>query len=58
MMHIKKKEIINPGMVAARNNLPMDCSVIMPYTIRVILGGMRLPRVPPTATIPADSFLL
>src|SRR4030042_616380 len=49
---------ISPGMVAARNNLPMDVSVIMPNTIRVTLGGMRLPRVPPTAMIPVAGLLL
>jgi hypothetical protein len=58
MVHIKSKEMITPGMVAAKNNLPMDCSVMMPYIIRVTLGGMRLPRVPPTAMIPEERLLL
>jgi hypothetical protein len=31
---------------------------IIPYTISVILGGLRLPRVPRTARTPSDSFLL
>src|SRR3990172_10665982 len=37
MIKINNKETITPGTVAARNNLPMDVSVIMPYTIRVTL---------------------
>jgi hypothetical protein len=56
MITIKKKAIISPGTSPARNNLPMDCSVIMPNTIRVTLGGMRIPRVPTVATIPVESF--
>src|SRR4030042_3975862 len=58
MMKINNEEMITPGTVAARNNLPMDVSVIIPKTIRVTLGGMRLPRVPETAMIPVESFLL
>src|SRR4030042_2616917 len=58
MMKINNKETISPGTGAARNNLPMDVSVIIPNTIRVTLGGMRLPRVPETAMIPVESFLL
>ncbi len=45
-------------MSPARKSLPMDCSVMIPKTMRVTLGGMRIPRVPTVATIPVESFLL
>jgi hypothetical protein len=58
MVNTKNKAIISPGIIPARNNLPIDCSVMMPSTMRVTLGGMSMPSVPTVATIPVESFLL
>ena len=41
-----------PGSIPAMNSLPMDCSVSIPYTINTVLGGIRIPRLPPAATVP------
>ncbi len=57
MMQMKNTATIRPGMIPARKSLPMDCSVMIPKTISVTLGGIRIPSVPTEATIPVESFL-
>src|SRR3989339_365784 len=42
-----------PGRIPAMNNFPMDCSVRMPYTIKMVDGGINIPRLPAAATVPA-----
>src|SRR5512139_461123 len=44
-----------PGRIPEISNLPIDCSVSIPYTTNPMLGGMRKPRVPPAATLPVES---
>ncbi len=44
-----------PGRIPAMKSSPMDCSVRMPYTIKITLGGIRIPRLPPAATTPVAS---
>ncbi len=44
-----------PGRIPAMKSLPMDCSVRMPYTMKITLGGMRIPRLPAEATTPVAS---
>ncbi len=41
-----------PGMMPAMNNLPMSCSVMMPYTASTVDGGSMAPSVPPAAMTP------
>lgn len=53
-----RKEIRSPGSTPARKSFPMDCCVMMPKMISVMLGGMRIPKVPTEATMPFESFLL
>src|SRR6056300_2064688 len=50
---MKRPTSISPGKTPAKNSRPMDVSVAIPYTIIVIDGGMRIPRVPPAAIEPA-----
>lgn len=57
IMIMKKKEMSNAGNIPARNSFPIDCSVMIPNMIIVILGGKRIPMVPTLATIPVDNFL-
>ncbi len=57
MVKMKKAAIISPGMSPARNSFPIDCSVMIPKTISVTLGGMSTPSVPTVATIPVESRL-
>ena len=57
MMPMKNRAMIRPGTRPARKSFPIDCSVMMPKTISVTLGGMRMPRVPTMATTPVESFL-
>ena len=49
----KKITNMTPGPIAARNNLPNDCSDATEYKIMVIDGGNKIPKVPPAAMIPA-----
>ena len=35
-----------PGRMPARKSSPMDCSVRIPYTMKITLGGIRMPRLP------------
>ena len=63
MKHIKRIQTVNreertiPGRIPAIKSLPMESSVCIPYTIRTMLGGMRIPRVPPAATVPVANAL-
>jgi hypothetical protein len=47
----------SPGKIPAMKRAPIDCSVIRPYIIRKMVGGMRQPRVPTIATSPVPSVL-
>src|SRR3972149_6759761 len=49
---MKKLDIMSPGKRPARKSLPTDWSAMAPYTMKKILGGIRIPRVPPAATEP------
>src|SRR5690554_4065011 len=49
---IKLPAIIRPGIIPARNRSTMDSSVITPYTIIGIDGGISMPSVPPAAIKP------
>ena len=42
-------------MIAAVNNLPIDCSAMMPKTMSAPDGGVSEPSVPPAATAPEAS---
>ena len=44
-----------PGMTPDMNSAPIDCSVMTPNTIIGMLGGMRMPSVPPAATIAPEN---
>ena len=51
---------ITPGRKPAMNSSPMDCSAMIPYRIMMVLGGMRMPSVPPAASTPVarpESYL-
>ena len=43
-----------PGMMPAANSFPTDSPVIMPYRMKDVEGGIRMPRVPPAAMEPQD----
>ena len=49
---------ISPGITAAMNRLWIEVSVIRPYTIRTIEGGIMVPSEPPTHTVPIARFWL
>jgi hypothetical protein len=57
MVRAKSAAMMIPGMMPPRKSRPMDCSVMMPKTIRVTLGGMRMPSVPTLATTPVERRL-
>ena len=42
-----------PGRIPATNSSPMSARVRMPYTTITTDGGIRIPRVPPAATVAA-----
>jgi hypothetical protein len=46
-----------PGIIPAKNNLPIDVSVMRPYTIRATLGGIMEPNDPTVATVPVEILL-
>lgn len=46
-----------PGKIPAAKSLPMDCSVSIPYTIKITLGGIRIPRLPAAATVPVARLI-
>ncbi len=41
--------------MAAVNNVPIDCSAMMPKTMSAPEGGIICPSVPPAATEPVAS---
>ena len=41
-----------PGKIPAINRSPMEVSVMTPYKIMAMLGGIKIPRVPPAAVTP------
>ena len=43
---------MSPGMTPAMNSRPIEVSVAMPYRMKVIDGGMRIPSVPPAQIEP------
>ena len=43
---------ISPGSTPARNSRPIEVSVAMPYRMKVIDGGIRIPSVPPAQIDP------
>ena len=55
---LSKKTIANkiPGIIAAINKSPMDCSVSIPYKIRSKLGGINIPRTEDPATTPTENL--
>ncbi len=55
MVIIKRTVKRRPGRSPAIKSLPMDCSVCMPYTMNITLGGISIPRLPPAATTPVAS---
>jgi len=57
MYRIYSPERSSPGNMAPANNFPTEISAIGPYMTSMMLGGMRMPRVPPAATAPAESDL-
>ena len=46
-----------PGITPPMNNEPVDSSVMLEKTIIALLGGIRIPRVPPAARRPRDNLL-
>ena len=42
-----------PGPIPAINNADIFVSVIIPSRIKIVLGGMSTPNVPPAAIVPA-----
>ena len=44
-----------PGTMAAANSLAMFCSVKMAYTTSGTDGGIRMPKVPPAASVAVES---
>ena len=48
---------IRPGIKPAMNMSPMDCPVMIPYSTMTVLGGMRMPSVPPAAMQPVARVL-
>ena len=44
-----------PGMKPARNRRPMDSPTVKPYSTSRMLGGIRMPSVPPAAREPTTS---
>ena len=52
MVATNSAESSKPGSTPAANSFPIDCSVSIPYTIKMTLGGIRMPRLPAAATVP------
>jgi hypothetical protein len=55
---MKREESINPGTIAAANNRTIETCNVGPMTTSIMLGGMRMPRVPPAVIAPAESATL
>ena len=45
-----------PGKIAAANKSITGISIIGPITTSIILGGIKIPKVPPAVIVPAASF--
>jgi hypothetical protein len=43
MVTANDRAMMRPGMMPARNNLPMEVSVRSPYRINTTLGGISIP---------------
>ena len=55
---MKKIVSMTPGRIPAANNCPIDCSVSIPYTMKMVLGGMRMPIAPAEAMEPVERVSL
>ena len=45
-----------PGTIAAANKSVTGISIIGPITTSIILGGIKIPKVPPAVIVPAANF--
>jgi hypothetical protein len=55
-IHKQKSNVtMMPGTTPPRNRRPIDVSVAMPYRIKVTLGGISIPSVPPATIAPVAS---
>ena len=45
-----------PGIIAAANKSITGISIIGPITTSIILGGIKIPKVPPAVIVPAASL--
>ena len=45
-----------PGMMAAANKSITGISIIGPITTSIILGGIKIPKVPPAVIVPAANL--
>src|SRR3989339_379982 len=52
MARMKREASRSPGRIPAIKSFPMDSSVSIPKIMNPMLGGIRMPRVPPAATQP------
>ena len=43
-----------PGRTPAAKSRPIDCSAIIPYRMKPVLGGISIPSVPPAAILPVE----
>ena len=46
---------VNPGITAPINKLPTETCIISAMIINIILGGIRIPKVPDAAITPVES---
>ena len=44
-----------PGKIAAANSRATETCITGPMTTSIMLGGIRMPRVPPAVIVPALS---
>ena len=51
-------ERIRPGIMAPAKSFPTDRAAWSAMTTNIILGGMRIPSVPPAHMLPQASLLL
>ena len=52
-----KDASIIPGIIAAANKSVTGISRTGPITTNIILGGIRIPKVPPAQIKPADNLV-
>jgi hypothetical protein len=52
---MKKTDITMPGTMPAMNRRAIDSSTRAPYSTMTMLGGIRMPSVPPAARLPNRS---